>query len=65
MLSKTAAQIVSCILTSIYKAALYFCTMVLTQQTLPVMEAFYTLQGEGFHQGKAAYFIRLGGCNGS
>ncbi len=32
-------------------------------QTLPVMEAFYTLQGEGFHQGKAAYFIRLGGCN--
>jgi len=31
--------------------------------TLPVMEAFYTLQGEGFHQGKAAYFIRLGGCD--
>ncbi len=30
---------------------------------LPVMEAFYTLQGEGFHQGKAAYFIRLGGCD--
>lgn len=29
----------------------------------PVMEAFYTLQGEGFHQGKAAYFIRLGGCD--
>jgi len=29
---------------------------------LPVMEAFYTLQGEGFHTGKAAYFIRLGGC---
>ena len=27
------------------------------------MEAFYTLQGEGFHQGKAAYFIRLGGCD--
>lgn len=26
------------------------------------MEAFYTIQGEGFHQGKAAYFIRLGGC---
>lgn len=26
------------------------------------MEAFYTLQGEGYHQGKAAYFIRLGGC---
>jgi len=32
-------------------------------QELPVMEAFYTLQGEGFHQGKAAYFIRLGGCD--
>jgi len=31
--------------------------------SLPVMEDFYTLQGEGFHQGKAAYFIRLGGCD--
>lgn len=31
--------------------------------TLPVMEAFYTIQGEGFHQGRAAYFIRLAGCN--
>ena len=30
---------------------------------LPVMEHFYTVQGEGFHQGKAAYFIRLGGCD--
>ena len=30
---------------------------------LPVMEQFYTLQGEGFHQGRAAYFIRLGGCD--
>jgi len=29
---------------------------------LPVMEDFYTIQGEGFHQGRAAYFIRLGGC---
>lgn len=27
------------------------------------MEQFYTLQGEGFHQGRAAYFIRLGGCD--
>ena len=34
-----------------------------TQQVLPVMESFYTLQGEGFHQGKAAYFIRLAGCD--
>lgn len=33
------------------------------QQTLPVMEHFYTLQGEGFHQGRAAYFVRLGGCD--
>ena len=30
---------------------------------LPVMEYFYTLQGEGYHQGRAAYFIRLGGCD--
>lgn len=29
----------------------------------PVMEHFYTLQGEGFHAGTAAYFIRLGGCD--
>lgn len=33
------------------------------QSTLPLMESFYTLQGEGFHQGRAAYFIRLGGCD--
>ena len=31
--------------------------------SLPVMEAFYTIQGEGYHQGRAAYFIRLGGCD--
>lgn len=31
--------------------------------SLPVMEQFYTIQGEGYHQGKAAYFIRLGGCD--
>ncbi len=37
--------------------------MVQTITSLPVMEAFYTIQGEGFHQGKAAYFIRLGGCD--
>lgn len=30
---------------------------------LPLMEEFYTIQGEGFHTGKAAYFIRLGGCD--
>lgn len=27
------------------------------------MEHFYTVQGEGYHQGKASYFIRLGGCD--
>ncbi len=32
-------------------------------QILPVMEHFYTIQGEGFYQGRAAYFIRLGGCD--
>ncbi len=31
--------------------------------TLPVMEMFYTLQGEGYYSGQAAYFIRLGGCD--
>ena len=30
---------------------------------LPIMEKFYTIQGEGFHTGKAAYFIRIGGCD--
>lgn len=30
---------------------------------LPIMEAFYTIQGEGYWQGHAAYFIRLGGCD--
>ncbi len=29
----------------------------------PVMESFYTIQGEGFYQGNAAYFIRLAGCD--
>lgn len=32
-------------------------------EKLPVMEHFYTIQGEGYHQGSAAYFIRLGGCD--
>ncbi len=30
---------------------------------LPLVEDFYTIQGEGYHAGKAAYFIRLGGCD--
>jgi len=32
-------------------------------EMLPLMEEFYTIQGEGFHSGKAAYFIRIGGCD--
>ena len=30
---------------------------------LPLVEEFYTIQGEGYHTGKAAYFIRIGGCD--
>ena len=30
---------------------------------LPLMEEFYTIQGEGFNTGKASYFIRIGGCD--
>ena len=30
---------------------------------LPIMEEFYTIQGEGYNTGKAAYFIRVGGCD--
>jgi len=30
---------------------------------LPVMEEFYSLQGEGIHTGKPAYFLRIGGCD--
>lgn len=30
---------------------------------LPLVEEFYSIQGEGYHTGKAAYFIRLGGCD--
>ena len=32
-------------------------------ELLPLMEEFYTIQGEGFYTGKAAYFIRIGGCD--
>lgn len=34
-----------------------------TLTALPLMEAFYTIQGEGFYTGHAAYFIRLAGCD--
>ncbi|MGC1243844.1 MAG: 7-carboxy-7-deazaguanine synthase QueE [Chryseosolibacter sp.] len=33
------------------------------QTMLPLMEDFYTIQGEGYYQGHAAYFVRLGGCD--
>jgi 7-carboxy-7-deazaguanine synthase len=32
-------------------------------KVLPLCEEFYSIQGEGYHTGKAAYFIRLGGCD--
>jgi len=32
-------------------------------EMLPLMEEFYTIQGEGYHTGRAAYFIRVGGCD--
>ena len=37
--------------------------MSISNKTYPVMEQFYTLQGEGYWTGNAAYFIRLGGCD--
>lgn len=38
-------------------------TLKLPALQLPLMEDFYTIQGEGAFQGQAAYFIRLGGCD--
>ena len=32
-------------------------------KSLPLMEEFYTIQGEGYNTGKPAYFIRIGGCD--
>ena len=32
-------------------------------ESLPVMESFYSIQGEGYHSGKPAYFLRLAGCD--
>lgn len=34
-----------------------------TGKLLPLMEEFYSIQGEGANTGKAAYFIRIGGCD--
>ena len=33
-----------------------------TGMELPLVESFYTVQGEGYNTGRAAYFIRLAGC---
>ncbi len=38
-------------------------TLLHNGELLPLVEDFYTIQGEGFHAGKPAYFIRLGGCD--
>ncbi len=38
-------------------------SFVTSGEKLPVMEEFYTIQGEGFNTGKPAYFIRIGGCD--
>jgi organic radical activating enzyme len=38
-------------------------TLVAEGLMLPLMEAFYTIQGEGFHSGKSAFFLRIGGCD--
>lgn len=52
-----------------YRPIAYICRLELTSAQpaagtmLPLMEEFYTIQGEGFNTGKAAYFIRLGGCD--
>ncbi len=37
--------------------------LLLDGKYLPVMEEFYSLQGEGFNTGQAAYFVRIGGCD--
>ncbi len=37
--------------------------MQINSNPLPVVEEFYSIQGEGFNSGKAAYFIRLAGCD--
>jgi organic radical activating enzyme len=34
-----------------------------TTRELPIMEYFYTIQGEGYHSGKSAFFVRVAGCD--
>ena len=38
-------------------------TKVKSGKILPLMETFTTIQGEGFHSGKSAHFLRIGGCD--
>ena len=38
-------------------------TSLKSSSLIPIMESFYSIQGEGFHSGKPAYFIRLSGCD--
>jgi organic radical activating enzyme len=38
-------------------------SQIYTSVELPIMEQFYTIQGEGYHSGRAAYFIRIAGCD--
>ncbi len=38
-------------------------SLIQSGEWLPIMEEFYSLQGEGYNTGKAAYFIRIGGCD--
>ena len=37
--------------------------LLLEGKELPLMEEFYTIQGEGYNTGQAAYFVRIGGCD--
>lgn len=60
-MEQSRKRIASCCFT--YQIIISIKVVPAIQSRLPVMEHFYTIQGEGFHQGKAAYFIRLGGCD--
>ena len=37
--------------------------LISSKSTLPIFEIFYTIQGEGYHSGRPAIFIRTSGCN--
>lgn len=50
-------------LSYIFKSMLHSQIPQLSPYQLPIMEEFYSLQGEGFHTGKPAYFLRIGGCD--